>query len=89
MGLAHVGLGQPRRSMPHSSAHQIHPADQQADDQHMQIENEYGFCGQPDRPYLEHLVATVRHHLGPDVLIYTTDPPDVLDIGTLPTEVYS
>ena len=34
-------------------------------------------------------MAVVRQHLGPDVLIYTTDPPDVLDIGTLPTEVYS
>ena len=96
----------------------------------MQIENEYGFCGQADPDYLRHLVAKVplwpgpcapactgtrpvhraaalllsllrcsqrppraaqvRQHLGPDVLIYTTDPADVLDIGTLPgDEVYS
>ena len=55
----------------------------------VQIENEFGFCGQPDQAYLRHLADLVRKHLGPDVLIYTTDPPDVLDIGTLPNEVYS
>ena len=33
--------------------------------------------------------AQVRQHLGSEVLIYTTDPADVLDIGTLPgDEVY-
>ena len=89
MCLIYPGSLQPQRLLPLCSAHQLLPAELQPEVQHAQIENEYSFCGQPDRPYLEHLVATVRHHLGPDVLIYTTDPPDVLDIGTLPTEVYS
>ena len=53
------------------------------------MENEYGFCGS-DRTYLRHLVATARRHLGPDVILYTTDPPPNIARGSLPgDEVYT
>ncbi len=55
----------------------------------LQVENEYGFCGS-DRTYLRHLVATARRHLGPDVILYTTDPPPNVARGSLPgDEVYT
>ena len=54
-----------------------------------QVENEYGFCGS-ERNYLRHLVATARRHLGPDVILYTTDPPPNVARGSLPgDEVYT
>jgi len=53
------------------------------------VENEYGFCGS-DRTYLRHLVATARRYLGPDVILYTTDPPPNVARGSLPgDEVYT
>jgi len=55
----------------------------------LQVENEYGFCGS-DRTYLRHLVATARRYLGPDVILYTTDPPPNVARGSLPgDEVYT
>jgi hypothetical protein len=38
----------------------------------LQIENEYGYYGE-DKVYLRHLAAKVRQHMGPDVLLFTTD----------------
>lgn len=39
----------------------------------------------PDRAhkYLRHLIATARRELGPNVLLYTTDPPNQIEQGTL------
>ena len=55
----------------------------------LQVENEYGFIGE-DKPYIRHLVGLVRQHLGNEILIYTTDPPDVVHKGSLPgDEVFS
>ena len=54
-----------------------------------QIENEYGFCGE-DKDYLRHLIATARAHLSPDVLLFTTDPPNVAPKGSIAgEEVYT
>ncbi|XP_016169851.1 beta-galactosidase 17 [Arachis ipaensis] len=38
----------------------------------VQIENEYGSYGN-DKAYLQHLVVLARSHLGPDIILYTTD----------------
>lgn len=48
----------------------------------VQVENEYGFCGS-SKPYLRHLVATARQHLGNDTILYTTDPPAITPKGSL------
>ena len=54
-----------------------------------QVENEYGFCGE-DKDYLRHLIATARAHLSPDVLLFTTDPPNVAPKGSIAgEEVYT
>ncbi len=56
----------------------------------VQVENEYGFCG--DRPgdepgaYLRALVAILREGLGSGTVLYTTDPPSVIASGTLAGE---
>lgn len=53
------------------------------------MENEYGFCGD-SKPYLRHLIATARATLGPDVILYTTDPPDRAIRGSIAgDEVYT
>ncbi|CAA6671675.1 unnamed protein product [Spirodela intermedia] len=51
----------------------------------VQIENEFGSYGY-DQPYLRHLVALSRRHLGQDVILYTTDggSQDTLMRGTIP-----
>ena len=49
----------------------------------LQIENEYGYCGS-DKAYLRHLLATARQQLGDDVILFTTDPPDIAHLGSLP-----
>ena len=49
----------------------------------LQVENEYGYCGS-DRAYLRHLLATARQQLGDDVILFTTDPPDLAHLGSLP-----
>lgn len=57
----------------------------------VQIENEYGFCHlSPDQEYLEFLKDRIHKYLGKDTIIYTTDPPSVIQKGTLRgSEVYS
>ena len=57
----------------------------------MQIENEYGFCWRsPDLPYLQFLVDKIHQYLDKDVIIYTTDPPWIIENGTIAgNEVYS
>ena len=47
-----------------------------------QVENEFGFVG-PNEPYLRHLNSTARNALGDNVVLYSTDPPSVIDDGTL------
>jgi beta-galactosidase len=55
----------------------------------VQIENEYGFCGD-DKSYLRSLASIVRTHLSDRVLLFTTDPPGVAPRGTLAgEEVYT
>jgi beta-galactosidase len=55
----------------------------------LQIENEYGFCGS-SKPYLRHLAATARQHLGNDTILYTTDPPAIAPKGSIyGEEVYT
>ena len=49
----------------------------------LQVENEYGYCGS-DRAYLRHLLATARQQLGDEVILFTTDPPDLVHVGSLP-----
>lgn len=48
-----------------------------------QVENEYGYCGS-DKGYLRHLLATARQQLGDSVILFTTDPPDIARLGSLP-----
>lgn len=57
----------------------------------MQIENEYGFCPlAPDAKYLSFLKDRIHQYLGKDTIIYTTDPPSVIDKGTIfGRDVYS
>jgi hypothetical protein len=49
-----------------------------------QVENEYGYYGE-DKEYLRRLVAKARQHLGPELLLYTTDGTNeaVVRRGTL------
>ena len=47
-----------------------------------QVENEFGFVG-PNEPYLRHIVQTARQGLGDEVVLYSTDPPSVINKGTL------
>ncbi|KAK9824996.1 hypothetical protein WJX81_007218 [Elliptochloris bilobata] len=49
----------------------------------VQIENEYGYCGS-DKAYLRHLLASARQQLGGNVILFTTDPPDIAHLGSLP-----
>ena len=48
-----------------------------------QIENEYGFYA-CDHAYMQHLHDVMRKHLGDDVVLHTTDPPNVVQCGSLP-----
>ena len=48
----------------------------------MQIENEFGFVG-PDEQYLRHLHTLARDNLVDDVILFSTDPPAVIDKGSL------
>ncbi|MFJ9210433.1 beta-galactosidase [Streptomyces sp. L-9-10] len=48
----------------------------------MQVENEYGACGD-DTAYLEHLAGSLRRS-GVDVPLFTCDQPDDLERGALP-----
>ncbi|KAL4433782.1 hypothetical protein ABPG75_000223 [Micractinium tetrahymenae] len=55
----------------------------------VQVENEYGFCGE-DKEYLRHLIATARRHLSEEVLLFTTDPPNIASKGSIKGgEVYT
>ena len=51
----------------------------------MQIENEYGFVG-GDLNYVRHLVNLAHEILGKEAMLYTTDPPPVVQKGSLPGE---
>lgn len=54
-----------------------------------QVSNEYGMCGK-DPAYLRQLVAMVKAGLGRATIVYTTDPPWLLQQGSLPgTEMYT
>lgn len=39
----------------------------------VQVENEYGSYYACDHNYTQHLTNTIRHHLGPEILLFTTD----------------
>lgn len=53
------------------------------------MENEYGYCGS-DSDYIRHLLATAKAALGDDVIFYTTDPPSLIQAGSLPgDELYT
>lgn len=54
----------------------------------VQLENELGYFGadmgaEQVTAYLEALVALARRHLGPGVLLYTADPPQGIQQGSL------
>lgn len=49
----------------------------------LQIENEYGFVG-GDLKYVRHLVNLAQGILGKEAILYTTDPPPVVQKGSLP-----
>ena len=48
----------------------------------MQVENEFGFVG-PNEPYLRHLIAIAKSAMGPDHILFTTDPPSLVSKGSL------
>jgi len=48
----------------------------------LQIENEFGFVG-PDEQYLRHLHTLAKDNLVDDVVLFSTDPPSVIDKGSL------
>ena len=60
----------------------------------VQLENEYGYCEpaytiERSRRYMRALKAMARQGLGDNVILYTTDPPYLLNEGSLPgDEVY-
>ena len=55
-----------------------------------QIENEYGFCGIHDVPYLRALISIARANLGDKLILFTVDPPSKIDQGTISgDEVFS
>ena len=53
----------------------------------VQVENEYGSYYACDKDYLKHLEETFRKHLGPNVVLFTTDgaSDSYLKCGTLPS----
>lgn len=57
----------------------------------VKVENEYGFCeNSPDAAYLTFLRDLASQLLGPETLLYTTDPPYVAEKGSLwGKQVYS
>lgn len=48
----------------------------------VQVENEYGFCGE-NKSYLRHLIRLARTHLGEDIVLFTTDPPEIAAKGSI------
>ncbi|DBB15766.1 TPA: hypothetical protein ACH3X3_003968 [Trebouxia sp. C0006] len=57
----------------------------------VQLENEYGFIGDAhDKQYMRHLVKLARKALGDEIVLFTTDPPPVVEKGSLPDdEIFS
>ena len=54
-----------------------------------QVENEYGFCGH-SKGYLRNLIGLARKTFGDDTIVFTTDPPSIVDAGSIPgDEVYT
>lgn len=55
----------------------------------MQVENEYGFCGS-SKSYIRSLITTAKAAFGEDMIIFTTDPPSIVESGSLAgDEVYT
>ena len=53
------------------------------------MENEYGFCGD-SKSYLRNLIAAAKAAFGEDMIIFTTDPPSIVEKGSLEgDEVYT
>ena len=53
----------------------------------MQLENEYGFIGDVhDKQYMRHVVKLARKALGDEIVLFTTDPPPVVEKGSLPDD---
>ncbi|KAL0019729.1 hypothetical protein WJX77_006458 [Trebouxia sp. C0004] len=57
----------------------------------VQLENEYGFIGDAhDKQYMRHLVKLAKKALGDEIVLFTTDPPPVVEKGSLPDdEIFS
>ena len=57
----------------------------------VQVENEYGSYYTCDKNYLKHLEATFRQHLGPNILLFTTDGDGdgYLKCGSLVPDLYA
>ena len=53
----------------------------------VQVENEYGSYFACDHEYMQHLADTFRKYLGPNVVLFTTDPSseNALKCGSLPS----
>ncbi|CAJ0575450.1 unnamed protein product, partial [Mesorhabditis spiculigera] len=49
----------------------------------IQIENEYGLWGKCDKNYMGWLRDIVWHHLGSETVLFTTDPPDAVECGSV------
>ena len=55
----------------------------------LQVENEYGFCGS-SKAYIRSLIATAKEAFGKDMIIFTTDPPSIVERGSIAgDEVYT
>ena len=52
----------------------------------LQLDNEFGYVdwAPGSRDYLRWLARLAWQHLGKQTILFTTDPPDIADRGTLP-----
>ena len=48
----------------------------------LQVENEYGFCGS-SKNYIRSLIATAKAAFGEEMIIFTTDPPSIVERGSI------
>lgn len=58
-------------------------------DPYVQVENEYGFCGN-NKPYLRNLIQAAKRNFGEEMVVFTTDPPTIIEDGSIKgDEVFS
>ncbi|KAK9790354.1 hypothetical protein WJX73_002613 [Symbiochloris irregularis] len=58
----------------------------------VQLDNEYGYVewAPRNKDYIRWLATLAKQHLGNQTMLFTTDPPDIAEAGTLPeSEIYT